>query len=604
MPGLFGNYRIKEELSLNKNILSLLSHGEEWFDGKALFNQYGFHGVVDFQSRLKNSYFSLDEKSIIVYGDVYSYKGKKMKNNIPKNLLLLYEKDKFNFLRFLNGSFAVSIFDDDKLFIITDKIGSKNVFYTHEFNKLLYSSEIKVIRINKAIRPNLNEDAISEFFTFSYVLGNKTLFEDIMLVPPATILSFKENQIKFVKYHKFSFKKKNQEKFNINNLIRHFVSIMERSVKLRMENHEKFGIFLSGGLDSRLLTGFAKRIADKAGKELISFTFGTKNGIQEKIAKRVSKKLKIKNEFFEIDPNVISKYAEEIVYKGDGHLRIRDAHFISFLREIRPKVDVILVGLFCSELFGETLPKSILNIRSKKELINILYLYKNNIQISRHLPNLFLNNFAINSMNKILESMSQIVKNVKAEHYFDIYHNWEINQTARKYIIPLSNYMNWYVETKLPFLDDDVITFAHHLPIELRIKKRFIHLALKYIFPSLANIPWEKSGLPSQIDGLLLSIFQQKKIIVEKIKRKIERNSQSKIMFRNLDYRSYDYYLRTGSKNFIIDKLIRKIDNEIWDSQYIRKIIEDHLNLKKNNELIICDILQIELLNKLISKTD
>ncbi|KKN16845.1 hypothetical protein LCGC14_0971800 [marine sediment metagenome] len=73
-----------------------------------------------------------------------------------------------------------------------------------------------------------------------------------------------------------------------------------------MESKEKIGIFLSGGLDSRLIAGFASKIAKKNDKELISFTFGTKGGRQEKIAKRIAKILNIENIFYEIPVDSIA----------------------------------------------------------------------------------------------------------------------------------------------------------------------------------------------------------------------------------------------------------------------------------------------------------
>ena len=78
--------------------------------------------------------------------------------------------------------------------------------------------------------------------------------------------------------------------------------------------------------------------------KLFSFTFGTKGGYQEKIAKKVAKKLKIENKFYEIPSDFITNYAEEIIFKGDGLINIRASNFISLLKDIRSTDYLLLTG--------------------------------------------------------------------------------------------------------------------------------------------------------------------------------------------------------------------------------------------------------------------
>ena len=175
---------------------------------------------------------------------------------------------------------------------------------------------------------------------------------------------------------------------------------------------KRIGIFLSGGLDSRLLAGYAKKIADKTDIELISFTFGTKGGWQEKIAKKIAKRLNIENKFFEIPANSIANFAEEVVYKGDGDIRIRDTHFISQLNKVRNEVDTVLVGLFCSELYGETLSPKLLDITSKNELINYLFEAHDIKKISKFITNIFSKPFPIVSKSKLIEIFTKTIEEI------------------------------------------------------------------------------------------------------------------------------------------------------------------------------------------------
>lgn len=201
MPGIFGVHN----LAGNKNIENLadqmqnkLEHNKEWFSEKYINHQFGFHGVVDFKSHLENDYVLQNGRSIIVYGDIYSF-GNLDRNREykAKKMLTLYEKDSLNFFKQLNGSFVISIFDAEKgeVIIANDRYGSKNLFYDIKPDRILYSSEIKAILEDSSIEPKLNYESMVEFFTFSFVLDNKTLFKGIELLPPASILIYDSKEM-------------------------------------------------------------------------------------------------------------------------------------------------------------------------------------------------------------------------------------------------------------------------------------------------------------------------------------------------------------------------------------------------------------------------
>ena len=100
MPGIFGHLTIVENTGLVNLMASLLTHGEDWFEGKYFQHQFGFHGIVDFKSRLKHDYASLNDKSAVVYGDIYSFRDQKLGKNKAETIVSLYEKHKLDFLKF------------------------------------------------------------------------------------------------------------------------------------------------------------------------------------------------------------------------------------------------------------------------------------------------------------------------------------------------------------------------------------------------------------------------------------------------------------------------------------------------------------------------
>ncbi len=72
------------------------------------------YGFSDFKYNLKKDLTFQDDKLIVVYGNIYSFDGKELNPSKLKTVLFYYEKNGLTFLKKLNGSFIISIFDNDK----------------------------------------------------------------------------------------------------------------------------------------------------------------------------------------------------------------------------------------------------------------------------------------------------------------------------------------------------------------------------------------------------------------------------------------------------------------------------------------------------------
>lgn len=609
MPGIYGIWNLSGDKPLGylASVMSnRMEHGEDWFRAECLNYSLGFHGVVDFKSRLVKDFIGLQDKGVVIYGDVYSWGDLELSiQHQAENTLSLYEKNGCDFLKRLNGSFVISLYDEEKnkLFIASDRYGSKNLFYIIDSSRLIYSSEIKAILAEPSINFRLNPEAVAEIFTFMYMLGNKTLFDGINLLPPASILTydFKRRNIQVETYWDLEFHH-DKEPQKLETCLKEFDSLMEKAVERRISGKNKIGLFLSGGVDSRLMAGFTQRVADKEGKELISFTFGTKGGRQEKIGRQVADRLGIDNKFYEIPADMVAKYAEEVVYKGDGQIPIRDATFISSLDKVKSECEYVMVGAGCDTFFGAHLPEGILRISSKDELAGYLFNKYMVRQIAAHMPAIFSVELPIYLKERVKENFTNTIKEIPFNSCDDIAHYWDIRQRARRYILPLPNYIEWYINVTDPFLDNEVIDFALNLPLELKFNKKFIYLACESIFPRLADIPLEHTGVSIRsATGRFQMLPKVRQFALAEAKRAIEKISFAKILFRPIDYRGYAYWLRTGSKKYVEDALLSVVNEKIFDQRRVRDVVEEHMSGKKNHDILICAILTIQLLSNRFS---
>jgi len=162
----------------------------------------------------------------------------------------------------LNGIFAFAILDlkSDVLFLARDPIGVKPLFYASTQDNFLFGSEIKAILASSLIAATMNRQAVSDFFTFLYVPGPETAFEGIVQLPPAHSLTLRltDLSISIKRYWDVS----PQEEFEHSSYDQLVAQIRERlaaSVKRQLVSDVPLGVFLSGGIDSTIVAGLAKR---------------------------------------------------------------------------------------------------------------------------------------------------------------------------------------------------------------------------------------------------------------------------------------------------------------------------------------------------------
>lgn len=205
--------------------------------------------------------------SIVFNGEVYNFK------EIKKDLsefsfrsegdteVVLYSYIKWGAkcLKRFNGMFAFVIYDkkENKVFFARDRFGQKPLLYSYNGHSLIIGSEAKqIISIDKSLS-RIDELEISNILSFRYVPNNNTGYKKIKMLKPSFYSEFVLGE-KLVekKYWDYSALKINS-KLSLEESIRNSEELLIKSVKLRLISDVPVGVFLSGGLDSSLITAIA-----------------------------------------------------------------------------------------------------------------------------------------------------------------------------------------------------------------------------------------------------------------------------------------------------------------------------------------------------------
>ena len=207
------------------------------------------------------------------------------------------------------------------LILARDRFGVKPLYYFMNKNTLLFSSEIKAIKINPKFVKELNYEALLEYFTFQNYFSNQTLYKNINLLEAGSLLKFDLINDKIIKkkYWDFHFSESiENENVSIEESAEELSFLFEQAVKRQLISDVEVGTYLSGGLDSGAITS----IASQKIQNLKTFTCGFNvtgmsgndlNFDERSMAYLTSKKLNTNHFEILLDANSIEKSLPFIV---------------------------------------------------------------------------------------------------------------------------------------------------------------------------------------------------------------------------------------------------------------------------------------------------
>lgn len=205
---------------------------------------------------------------IIFNGEIYNYR--ELREDLDhyrftsetdtEVLLHLYEEYGTDCLQYLRGMFAFAIWDSDekRLFLARDRLGQKPLFYRVADDSFWFGSTIKTVLADDAVSAEPDYDAIASYLRYQYVPTPKTGFEGIRQLEPAEHAVVTEDGVRRDHYWSLSFADKMQgSPGHIAKLLR---EELREATRLRLRSDVPLGVFLSGGIDSSIVTALINDI--------------------------------------------------------------------------------------------------------------------------------------------------------------------------------------------------------------------------------------------------------------------------------------------------------------------------------------------------------
>ncbi|MEK7628434.1 MAG: asparagine synthase (glutamine-hydrolyzing) [Patescibacteria group bacterium] len=432
--------------------------------------------IIDLTSGAQPMKDNARDLTITFNGEIFNYK--ELRNTLEKSghrfsttsdtevILKAYSEYGDACPRYLDGQFAFAIWDNPKsrLFLARDRFGEKPLFYSHAHDAFLFSSEIKALLATGLVEKTLDRVSFDNYLALYFIPPWRSAYKNITPLLPAHTAVFENGRLTTTRYWKLT-RKENTSSYN--DAADYIRDMLTKSAQSRMVADVEVGVFLSGGIDSSIVTALAQKTA---GRKLKSFSAGFDEHINElPYAREVA--LHVGSDHYERNIQVSLEDIRETTRYYDEPLGDSSNIPTALISKLaREKVKVVLSGDGGDELFfGYGHYRAHWHLPKVKKIVSLLLRYTPDTLYKRS----HLSMFSLRERTKLALDSSHIENDLTA--HLDL----SEAETPLQKICLLDMYlklpgdmltkvdrssMMHSLEVRSPFLNHKLAEFAFNLP--------------------------------------------------------------------------------------------------------------------------------------------
>ncbi len=240
--------------------------------------------IIDLSGGHQPMAIANDSLWITFNGEIFNYielreelikKGHRFTSDSDTEVLLrLYEEEGERCVDRLNGQWAFAIWDTKKrkLFLSRDRFGVRPLYYTNTADRFLFASEIKALLTCAEVDCALDLIGLDQVFTLWVTVPPRTVFKGIHQLPPGHSMVIQDSRVVVFPYWSFQpAPRESNEGGSEEQLAEELLALLHDATKIRLRSDVPVGTYLSGGIDSTVITALSRKIVQK---ELRSFSIG------------------------------------------------------------------------------------------------------------------------------------------------------------------------------------------------------------------------------------------------------------------------------------------------------------------------------------------
>jgi asparagine synthase (glutamine-hydrolysing) len=554
-----------------------------WMDGPVALGHRRL-SIIDLSPRGRNPMSNEDGTIWLIFnGEIYNYKehragllerGHRFSSETDSEVIIhLYEEMGAACVESLNGMFAFALWDvpNSRLLLARDRFGVKPLYYTQLGMTLAFASEIKAFLALPDFKPSADPFALAEHFTFQNTFGDLTFFKGVKLLPAGHYLLCENGRTDLRQYWDLRFQPDSD--LNIQEWARRLRECFERSVRRQLMSDVPLGSYLSGGMDTGAIAAVASRCIPKMHTFTCGFDLPENSSDLEQYfderpeSHRLAQLLRTIHHELELGPDAMAPVLPRVVWHLDEP-RVGISYQVFHTAEmIRRHVTVVLSGVGGDELFAGYPWRYESLVGLDDEDFEAAYYHQwtrlLNDDQKRSLftgeINQALGDFSsLDSFRSILRSADGFEPLHRAL-YFDF-------KTFLNGLLLVDDKlaMAHSLEGRVPFLDNELVDLVTHIPSRFKLRDGQSKIVLKEAMRGL---------LPDET---------------------LQRRKQG---FTPPD----ESWYKQTAVGYIRDLILspRAFERGYFEPSYLEKILDDHLNNRRNNRFLLWSLMCFEWWNRL-----
>ena len=505
-----------------------------------------------------------------------------------------------NCLNKFNGMFAFAIWDKGKgeLFIARDRYGIKPVYYAFSDNSFIFASEHKAILQHPKVKRDIDLEALVEYFTFQNIFTDRTLLKGIKLFPAGSWAKLKVGEacksLKINQFWDFSF---HQPAISLSEqeYIKECDRLFKQAVNRQLISDVPVGSYLSGGMDSGSITAVAASYLPYIKTFTCGFDLHSASGLELNFDEREKAEhmsYLFKTEHYEMV--LKAGDMERVMPRLAWHLeepRVGQSYPNYYAAQLASKfVKVVLSGTGGDELFGGypwRYYRAVVN-ENFENYIDKYYLFWQRLIPNKEIKEVFSPIYGdirhIWTRDIFKDVFKQPVNKLNSP---EDYINHSLYFEAKTFlhgllVIEDKISMAHSLETRVPFLDNDLVDFAMQIPVNYKLRNLQEVVKLNENEPGLKTAKYFQKTK----DGKLLLRKVMEKYIPEKItngeKQGFSAPDASWFKGESIEYVKNLLYNRKASiYNFM-------------DYESIQSMLKEHFEGRSNRRLFIWSLINFE----------
>ena len=499
-----------------------------------------------------------------------------------------------------NGMFAFALWDrkERKLLLARDRYGIKPLYIARLSDCILFGSEQKAIQIDHRVSRRVDKQALVEYFSFQNIFTDRTLLADIKLLPAGTYLEIdlKKNRPEAppTRYWDFDFQDPSGN-VDKREYVEELKRLFKQAVNRQLVTDVELGGYLSGGMDSGSIIAIASGSYPYIKTFTCGFDLHSASGLEMGFDERATSEY--------MSYHFKTEHYEMVLKAGDmerclpqlaWHLeepRVGQSYPNFYAANLASKfVKVVLSGAGGDELFGGYPWRYYRAVKNAdfEDYIDKYYRFWQRLLTHEESQKVF------SPMRPEIDEINtrEIFKNVFQQHADTLarpedYINHSLYFEAKTFLHGLlvvedKLSMAHGLETRLPFLDNDLVDFAMRCPVSLKLNnlKNVIYLDENNLSEKTANY-FQKTS-----DGKQILRDAMESMLPAKI------SEAKKQGFSSPDAS----WFKGDSIGLVEKRLLRDKNNfeEFLDTGAVQKLVREHCDGQKNRRLLVWSLLNID----------